>query len=827
MRSNALLSDWLGLAPALRWLARKLLFLWVRDRVLPENFAASLAADVPVVYVLANDALSTRLVVAGVCARQDLPAPAAAIAGFPGERNSVAYVRRLRGWWRRRLVPIRSERLTRLVERVREDSGRDVQVVPVSVFWGRSPDKERAPLKLLFSESWAPAGRIRKALIIMVHGRQMLVQFSEPIRLQNFVAEATAEGLDTERTVRKLSRVLRVHMRRLRVATIGPDLSHRRTLRGQILRSASVREAIRRHASRQEISEFEAAQRAGEYVDEIAANYSYAFIRFMDRLLGWLWNRVYDGIELNHVDSLKTNAEGREVIYVPCHRSHFDYLLLSYVLYHAGLVPPHVAAGINLNIPVIGPLLRLGGAFFLRRSFGGNKLYTAVFQKYLSLNLAKGVPIEYFIEGTRSRTGRLLLPKSGILAMTVRSYLREPTRPVIFIPVYFCYEKLLEGRSYIGELSGNAKRKESFFGFVRSLGAIRQKFGKVHVNFGAPLSLDALLDEYNPGWREQGEMPEKPAWLAPAVDDLALRIMRQINLSAAVTPVSLLSLSLLSASRQAMLEEVLRDHLDLLRQLLRRAPYSESVTFPEQDGRAIIDYALEMGLVRRRSHALGDVIAARGNSAILLTYNRNNVMHLFALPSLVACCFLNNRTMHADKIIDLAQMVYPYVRAELFLAWPEEQLEDVLHQLLAVFVDIGLLERDPDNGRLSRPAANTPRAAQLSLLAQGALQTLERYYMTIGLLLKHGPGHVSQPDLENLCQLMAQRMSMLYQFDAPESFAKPLFREFIDRLRESGVVWLDDNGLLAYDDRIRAVEQDAKLVLGEQMRHSILQVIHV
>ncbi|MDH3646269.1 MAG: glycerol-3-phosphate 1-O-acyltransferase PlsB [Gammaproteobacteria bacterium] len=828
MRSESIYSDWLGLGPPLRWLGRKLLFLWVRTKILPADVAEKyLPAEVPVLYVLANDALSSRLVVEEACIRHELPRLSEPPTGSGDEYRSVVFLRRLRGWLRRRGEPVQSPRLVRMIDAVHANPAMDMNVVPVSVFWGRSPDKERAPLKLLFSETWAPAGRIRKMLIVLVHGRQTLVQFSEPVSLRKFVDEAHADGLNDERMLRKLSRVLRVHMRRLRVATIGPDLSHRRTLRGQILRSPSVREAIDRHATRQGISPEAAAHKAGNFVDEIAADYSHAFIRFMERLLSWLWNRVYDGIEINHVDAVRTIAEECEIVYVPCHRSHFDYLLLSYVLYHAGLVPPHVATGINLNIPIVGPLLRRGGAFFLRRSFGGNKLYTAVFQKYLALNLARGVPIEYFIEGTRSRTGRLLSPKSGMLAMTIRGHVRQPSRPVAFVPVYFGYEKLLEGRSYIGELSGDPKKKESFFGFLRSLGAIRRKLGKVYVNFGLPIPLDELLDQHNDAWRGELQTTEKPAWLTAAVDDAANRIMRHINMAAAVPPVSLLALPLLSAPRQAMLEDVLRVQLDLLLSILRDAPYADRVTFPEMTGRSIIDYGLEMNLIKRRPHPLGDVLSAQGNDAIMLTYNRNNIMHLFSLPSMIACCFLNNRRMRVGKIVELGKMVYPYVQAELFLHWEQEDLETVLRQILSALVDHGLLEWESDGEVCKRPAVDTPGALQLSLLAHGALQRLERYYMTIALLLKHGPGHVNQSNLENLCQLMAQRMSMLYQFDAPESFAKPLFRDFIDSLRNAGVVWVDDSGLLDFDDRIRAVEDDANLVLGEQIRHSILQVIHV
>ncbi|MBT8132776.1 MAG: glycerol-3-phosphate 1-O-acyltransferase, partial [Gammaproteobacteria bacterium] len=146
----------------------------------------------PTLYVLANDALSSRLVVDEVCLRQNLPRPTEPPAGFPNEYRSLIVLRRLRGWFRRRGEPVQSPRLTRMIDAVRANPDLDVNIVPVSVFWGRSPMKEHAPLKLLFSETWAPAGRIRKMLIILAHGRHTLVQFSEPISLRAFVDEAVA-----------------------------------------------------------------------------------------------------------------------------------------------------------------------------------------------------------------------------------------------------------------------------------------------------------------------------------------------------------------------------------------------------------------------------------------------------------------------------------------------------------------------------------------------------------------------------------------------------------------------------------------------------------
>src|SRR6202167_4825088 len=240
---------------------------------------------------------------------------------------------------------------------------------------------------------------------------------------------------------------------------------------------------------------------AQRYAVEIAANYSQPFVTFMALLLGKLWNRLYEGVDSEHVEKMSEIGDGAEIIYVPCHRSHMDYLLLSYVIYRKGFAVPHVAAGANLNMPVIGRFLRKGGAFFLRRTFKGDALYAVVFTKYLGFMMARGHPLEYFIEGGRSRTGRLLSPRTGMLSMTVSSYLHYPKRPVVFMPVYFGYERIVEGRTYIGELSGQPKEKESVLGLLRAVvSVLRSKLGKVHVNLGQPISLDEVLCRHNPDW---------------------------------------------------------------------------------------------------------------------------------------------------------------------------------------------------------------------------------------------------------------------------------------------------------------------------------------
>ncbi|WP_196479669.1 1-acyl-sn-glycerol-3-phosphate acyltransferase, partial [Xanthomonas translucens] len=150
------------------------------------------------------------------------------------------------------------------------------------------------------------------------------------------------------------------HFRRIREAVIGPDLSTRRLLVDQVLAAEPVREAIAAQAKRDTSKPMDAWRKAHAYAWEIAADYSSPVVRSASFLLTHVWNRIYAGVLVHHLDKLKEAAPGHEVIYVPSHRSHMDYLLLSYLLYERGIVPPHIVAGINLNLPVVGTLLRKG-----------------------------------------------------------------------------------------------------------------------------------------------------------------------------------------------------------------------------------------------------------------------------------------------------------------------------------------------------------------------------------------------------------------------------------------------------------------------------------
>jgi len=191
----------------------------------------------------------------------------------------------------------------------------------------------------------------------------------------------------------------------------------------------------------------------------------------------------------------------------------------------------------------------------------------------------------------------------------------------------------------------------------------------------------------------------------------------------------------------------------------------------------------------------------------------------------VACCFIGNASLRGEDIQRFASRIYPYVAAELFLRWEEAGVPGEITRVLEALAACGLLERAGE-GRWERPPPVSPMALQLSLLAQATIQIIERYYLAIATLIKAGSGVIPPKALEERCQLLAQRMTLLYGFNSPEFFDRALFASFIELLRERAVLRVDAGGCLEFDDVLLRVAEDAQIVLSEQIRHSILQVTH-
>lgn len=774
----------------------------------------------PIIYVLREASLADLAVLDRETRQLGLPSPLEKCA-LPDRqlRRSFFYIYKRKPLVGRERIAGNSRRLQDVVASLAAHPDQDVQLVPVALFWGRRPEKENSLWRIMFSDNWSAPGVIKKFFIILTQGRQLFIRVSPPMSLRQLVDESSSP----ERATRKAQRILRVHFRRQREAVIGPDLSHRRTLVNTLVDSAPVREAIARCAAEHGDSYEKHEQNARRYAMEIAADYSHTVIRFLELLLDWVWNRLYSGLRVYNMQKLQDIAEDHEIVYAPCHRSHADYLLLSFLLYRNGLVPPHIAAGINLNLPVVGTILRRGGAFFMRRSFKDNPLYATVFNEYIHVMLTRGYPVEYFVEGGRSRSGRMLSPRPGMLKMTVESFVRDSHKPIALVPVYIGYEKLIEGQTYIGELHGKKKQKESVFGLLKSLSILRSRFGQVHVNFGDPLLLKPFLDDAAPQWRDTDLSQPLPATMKQAITTLGLDVVTRINAAAVANPINLLGLALLATRKHTMDEAQLRRQLELYITLLQQAPYSDGSALASNDAAAIIEYGLDNDFLHRIEHPMGNLLQVDNITALQMAYVRNNSLHLFVLPGLLCALVKDARSIHESHFHRLVELLYPFFQSEYFLPWNSPQaLRDATDATLAVLIKQGLIVKDEQF--LRGATLHSMESDLLDHLGQTVSQALERYYLTIRLLVQHGVGALSAEDLEELAQQTAQRLSLLYEFNSPEFFDRVVLRTFIQQLQRSGMISVDDDQRLGFDDRLLALDDEARRILSPSLRQAIVRL---
>ncbi|TNV16400.1 glycerol-3-phosphate 1-O-acyltransferase PlsB [Buttiauxella sp. B2] len=682
----------------------------------------------------------------------------------------------------------------------RSNPNLDVQMVPVSVMFGRSPGREKGelnpPLKIL--------NGVQKFFAVSWLGRDSFVRFSAPVSLRQM---ATDHGTD-KKIAQKLARVARMHFARQRLATVGPRLPVRQDLFNKLLASKAIARAVEDEARSKKISHEKAQQNAVALMEEIAANFSYEAVRLTDRVLGLTWNRLYQGINVHNAERVRQLAhDGHEIVYVPCHRSHMDYMLLSYVLYHQGLVPPHIAAGINLNFWPAGPIFRRLGAFFIRRTFKGSKLYSTVFREYLGELFSRGYSVEYFVEGGRSRTGRLLDPKTGTLSMTIQAMLRGGTRPITLVPIYIGYEHVMEVGTYAKELRGATKEKESFMQMVRGLSKLRN-LGQGYVNFGEPMPLMTFLNHRVPEWRDSIDPIEaiRPAWLTPTVNEIAAELMVRINNAGAANAMNLCCTALLASRQRSLTREQLTEQLNCYLSLLRNVPYSPDATAPDQPAEALIEHALQMNKFEVEKDTIGDIIILPREQAVLMTYYRNNILHMLVLPSLLAAIITQHRRISRSELQRQVELLYPMLKSELFLRWETAGLASEIDLLLNELVRQELITL-ADDEILINPA----RSRTMQLLAAGVRETLQRYAITFWLLSANPS--INRGTLERESRTVAQRLSVLHGINAPEFFDKAVFTSLVLTLRDEG--YISDTGDAEPTETIKVYQMLAELIMPD------------
>jgi len=432
-----------------------------------------------------------------------------------------------------------------------------ILLVPQVFVWTKSPDRREAGVMdaLLGTREWP--GKIRTTMQFLRNYKNVIFRAGEPVDLAEFLGTPAGAGdngassEDDGARVRRLTYALLRRLERERRAIVGPVRKANDRMRSEIIKSPRLQGILRDLAGEGAKERLVLGDRAYGMLRELESQPEEGVIRVLDVAIDTVVNRIYDGVEVDQegLERVRAAAKRGTLVLLPSHKSHLDYLMLSFVFYHANLQLPLIAAGDNLSFFPLGVVLRRAGAFFIRRSFSGDRLYGAVVDAYVRRLIREGYSIEFFLEGGRSRTGKLLPPKVGLLNMVVEAALAVPNKELFFVPVSIGYDRLVEGSSYVRELTGGEKQEEDARGLLKTTGLLRGRYGRLNIQFGEILSLWDIRANGDPA---AGVPPEErstamhPAKRRGLVTRLAHRVMAEINRATAVTPGAVVATALLN-----------------------------------------------------------------------------------------------------------------------------------------------------------------------------------------------------------------------------------------------------------------------------------------
>ncbi|MFZ5469143.1 MAG: 1-acyl-sn-glycerol-3-phosphate acyltransferase [Myxococcota bacterium] len=697
-----------------------------------------------------------------------------------------------------------------LVALARRGEG-NVFLVPELFVWEKWSQRLKPSLiDYVFGSPEAP-GFLHSMLAFLRNYHRAQFRVGEPIDLRKFIEE-NAQDSD-EVIARKVRGALHHHLARETRAVFGPPFKPPARVLEETLRDRSLRKSLEEIATDTHRRSDAVQREAQKCLESIAARLHPSVVALAAPLLHWVFHRIYDGIEVDEagLERAMKAAVKAPIVLVPSHKSHIDYLVMSFVFWNRGYQVPLVAAGANLSFWPLGPFLRRGGAFFLRRSFKGDKVYTAVFKAYVKKLVHDGVHQEFFPEGGRSRTGKLLAPKLGLITWEVEAVLEQAAKDLYFVPVAIDYEKVVESSSYSRELAGGEKKPEDLKALLKTPKVLASRYGRIYLSFDEPISLVEVMSSRKLSV-EAGVGEEQKKGLVRA---LAHRIMYGINRVSTVTPHALLSAALLAHRRRGITAREVSDRIVFLRQVcetehaplspvLKDAPSDPTLLGPVQD--AMRSFCSD-GVVRT-SHAKGEVIYQTEDARRAeLSFYKNTLMNLLAGRGLVACALLCapspapvlETKARALFLSRLFKFEFIYKVGETFDALFAETVEKL--------AGAGLLQ--PAEGALALSPDLFARE-RLELLADLLRDYLESYLVAALSVADVGVGGIDRRDFLKNALESARALFLEGKIGAAEALSRTNL--------ENALLYLLDQGFLA--------EKEKKLVRGPSDAGKLAAQIH-
>jgi glycerol-3-phosphate O-acyltransferase len=663
------------------------------------------------------------------------------------------------------------------VVRAARESERPVCFVPLALFWRKGPRARRRFLNLSYGAPTRPSD-FAKVVSFLTTYRGLHVKVLDAIDLRAEAASRPQEGAALFAPWLR-RRILSALYGEERVVE-GPVLQPRHRVQQIVLRQSAVRSAIRERVRERGSSPEQARADAEEMFAEIAANMNSTFLALLDWIVGAVTNRLFVKVEQSGIEKVAEYARRHPVVLVPSHRSYFDFIILSLMFYGEHLIPPHIAARENMGFGPFGFLWRRAGAFFLRRSFD-DPLYKAVFRAYLSHLIREGFTQEFFIEGGRSRTGRTLPPRLGMLGWNLEAFLTSGRRDLFFVPIAITYERLVEEGAMVGELEGEEKRDESMLGLVRARKFLSRRFGSVFVNFGEPISLAEALAGRGEHWSGP-ETPEIAAERRAFVEQLGTRIVERINWAMAASATAVACCALLGERQRGLFRTELVRRMQQIVDLLRLMDVrlTPELSRDAGDFGDAIASLQRMDLLRSTLDARGEILYFESGKRRALDLYRNSVLHFLAAPSFLARELVRGAT--APRLLEELELWLGLFGREIFVN-RGEVLAAHFPGFLDHFARCGWIEKHGEEWR-----ATAAGQAELRFFAELTRALMESYFAAFCAALELRDGPVASKDLLKDARGHFERAALLGEVGLEEASNPATFGSAIDWLVQHGVL---------------------------------------
>jgi len=544
----------------------------------------------------------------------------------------------------KRFIKSTPDPLFHLIELQRQ-TDTSVIIVPEDIIYVTKPmHKDPGIGDILFGTHEKP-GLIKRIYILVRYPEKIRIAVAKPVDLKEFINRPEINRLDAEFQTHRLRSHLVDILNRQRKSITGPVLKSRQEITEDILTRKSLREYLADYAAKNEIPLYKINKKAASYIKEIAANYNLRIINILNILLTWVFKNIFEGLVVNQdeINRMREKSTEAPLILVPCHKSHLDYLLIPYLMFRNNMPCPHIAAGKNLSFWPLGPIFRGAGAFFIRRTFKGAELYSKIFAAYLEQLLYEGFNIKIFIEGGRSRTGKLLTPRPGGLAMIIKAYLNGACDNLYFVPIFVGYDRVLEEDAYLKEIEGGKKDPETLKGLINTRKFLKKKYGKVYIKFDEPLSIKDYLKEKN---IDLSRATDKE--YMQFVKQFAYKLINSINENAVVTPHGIIASAILNSSKNSFVKEQMIERVNTYMNLLtfNNVELSDTLLMdPDNALNTVINNFISRNFIELADEDEDEIsdnttFIVKHNKRAILDYYKNSAISFFVPAAYTAMAIL-------------------------------------------------------------------------------------------------------------------------------------------------------------------------------------------